>query len=334
MRVFLLVLATLALVGMPACAADAPAPADPAPSDVLPSWRAGKVRDAILAWLDAVTDPAWPDFIPVAERVAVFDHDGTSWCERPANASTAFQVGLARGFAERGEADPEAMPLRAWLANDRDALRACGWTKAYEGLNAVFARMPVTAYRDSARAWVERTRHERFDARPTELYYVPMLELMRLLEAREFQVWIVTGSAQDFVRSFSAAAAGIPPERVIGSWVTPAYVQNDDGTVTIVRGTQETDNGYERKPANIETRIGRRPVFAAGNSNNDEPMCRYAVTGPRRGLAVWIRHDDGEREYDYGRPGRIGELCEESPAAHMVSMKRDWARVFAIEGAE
>ena len=299
--------------------------------DPLPSWREGEVKTAILAWVEAVTAPTGPDAIPVPERIAVFDNDGTSWCERPDYGSTTFQVDLARSLAARGGVDAGAMPFKAWFAGDTDALREFGWNEAYVQMNAAFAGMPVAAYRDSALAWLERTLHPRYGVRRTALYYRPMLELMRLLESRGFQVWIVTGSAQDFVRSFSEAVVGVPPERVIGSWTQPVYVKHDDGTVGLVRGDSQIYNGHEHKPANIEARIGRRPVFAAGNSNNDEPMCRYAVTGPRRGLAIWIRHDDDAREYAYGQPGRIGELCDEHPAALAVSMKRDWARVFAAE---
>ncbi|MBE0566146.1 MAG: haloacid dehalogenase-like hydrolase [Krumholzibacteria bacterium] len=319
MRTFRLSIVLLAVLAAAAAAA----------ADPLPSWHDRPVKAAILGWLAAVTDTTGPDHIPVPERIAVFDNDGTSWCERPGYGPTDFQVDLARSLAARGQIDPEAMPFKAWFADDRDALRAFGWNEAYVRMNAAFAGMPVEAYRDSARAWLARTVHERFGVTHDRLYYPPMLELMRLLEAHAFQVWIVSGGAQDFVRSYSEEVIGIPPERVIGSWTMPVYRRNDDGTVTMVRGDTQTYNGHEHKPANIEARIGRRPVFAAGNSNNDEPMSRYAVTGPRRGLAIWIHHDDGEREYAYGRPGRLGELCAEHPAAHEVSMDRDWVRVFA-----
>ena len=300
-----------------------------AAADSLPSWNAGPVKTAILEWLTATTDEQGPDFIPVPERIAVFDNDGTSWCERPGWGPTDFQVHLARTLAAAGKIDPEAMPFKAWFADDRDALRKHGYQESYGQMNAAFAGMPVAAYRDSARAWLARDIHPRFGVRRTDLYYLPMVELMRLLEAHDFQVWIVTGGVQDFVRAYSEEVIGIPPERVIGTSTQPVYLKNDDGTVTLVRGEVQVNNGHEAKPANIELRIGRRPVFAAGNSNNDEPMCRYAVTGQRLGLAIWIEHDDEEREYEYGRPGRIGELCEEHPSAHAVSMKKDWARVFA-----
>ena len=305
--------------------------AAPAGADPLPSWNDTPVKAAIAEWLAAVTDPFSPEFVPVGERIAVFDNDGTSWCERPDYASTKFQVSLARSMAALGKADPEAMPFKAWFADDRDALRKYGYTQAYIDMNATFAGLPVAAYRDSAQAWLDAQRHSRYGVPYTDLYYTPMLELMRLLEAHGFQVWVVTGAAQDFVRTYIEQAAGIPPERVIGTWTTPIYEENPDGSVSLVRGPLQTYNGHENKPAHIEQRIGHRPVFAAGNSNNDQAMCRYAVTGDHRGLAIWIHHDDAEREFAYDRSTkRIAELVRNHPAAHEVSMKSDWERIFNL----
>lgn len=301
----------------------------PVHAETLSSWGETPVKAAITEWLDAVTDPDGEDFIPVPERVAVFDNDGTSWCERPDYAPTQFQVSLARSMAAQGKADPEAMPFKAWFANDRDALREYGYKQAYIEMNQSFAGMPVAAYRDSARAWLDRTMHSRFGVPYTDLYFAPMIELKDLLVAHGFQVWIVTGAAQDFVRSYSEEVVGIPPERVIGTWTTPVYEMDADGSAHLVRGPLQTYNGHENKPAHIEQRIGRRPVFAAGNSNNDQSMCRYAVTGDRRGFAIWIHHDDATREYDYDRgTGDIADLCETNDSAHEVSVKSDWIRVF------
>ena len=311
------------LLILAACSADRPA------GDALPSWNDGAVKESIDEWLTAVTDPAHPDYIPVPERVAVFDNDGTSWCERPDYTPTTFQVDLARSLAARGEIDGQTMPFSAWFSGDRQALRDFGYHDAYAQLNAAFAGMPVTAYRDSANTWLQRARHSRYDVPYTDLYYAPMLELMALLKENEFQIWIVTGAAQDFVRAYVDSVIGIAPEHVIGTWTTPVYRENEDGSVTIVRGDVQTGNGYENKPVNIETRLGRRPVFAAGNSNNDQPMCRYAVTGARRGLALWVHHDDDEREYEYGRTsGGIADLCRDHARAHRISMKDDWNTLY------
>jgi len=298
-------------------------------ADPLPSWADRPVKHAILDWLVAVTDTAGADFIPVPERIAVLDNDGTLWCERPEYSPTQFQVDLCRSLAARGAIDGEAMPFRAWFADDRKDLRSYGYDKAYEAMNEAFAGMPVSDFRDSVRAWIARTPHERYGVPHTDLYYPAMLELMRLLEAHDFQVWIVTGGIQEFLRSYSEELLGIPPERVIGTTDQPKYTVTADGTVVIVRGRDVITNGGPSKPANIEMRIGRRPVFAAGNSDNDEPMCRYAVTGKRRALALWIHHDDGRREYDYGKPGDLGDLCRDNDRAHEVSMKHDWNRIFA-----
>ncbi len=280
----------------------------------------------------AVTDPAGEDFIPLPERIAVLDNDGTSWVERPDYAPTSFQVALARSLADQGKVDPEAMPFKAWFADDRGALRKFGYGQAYIDLNATFAGMPVEAYRDSARAWLADHPHPRYGVNHTELYYAPMIELKDYLQDHGFEVWIVTGAAQDFVRSYIEETLGIPPSRVIGTYTTPVYGQTVDGMTSMVRGDMQNYNGHENKPAHIEQRIGRRPVFAAGNSNNDQPMCRYAVTGERRGLAIWIHHDDAAREYDYDRgTGRIAELCAEHAAAFEVSIRRDWNRLFRVD---
>ncbi len=297
-------------------------------ADPLPNWRDGEVKTAIEDFLAAVTDPAGDEFVPVAERVAVIDNDGTSWCERPGYWSTQFQVQLMASMADAGKVSPDTMPYSAWLADDRDALRAYGYSEAYQALIRSYAGMPVTAFTDSALAYLDRASDPRFGVRPTDLYYPPMLELMRLLEAHDFQVWVVTGAEQQFVRSFLEDAAGIPPERVIGSWTPPVYGE-EGGEVTMVRGDRQVYNGHQHKPANIELRIGRRPIFAAGNSNNDQAMCRWSVTGPRRAMALWIHHDDAEREYDYDRSTEhIAALAAEHPWTFEVSMARDWARVF------
>lgn len=319
----LLLLAVTLLLGLtPALGADLGAG--------LPSWNEGPTRDAILDYVAAVTEPGGADFIPVAERIAVLDNDGTFWCERPDNVSTAFQRGLLVAQIEQGRIDGNVQPFKAWRKYDRDDLRAFGWREAYRQMNFAFAGLPVTAFRDSAASFLERNLHSEFHVRHTELYYLPMLELARLLEANGFQVWVVTGAEQDFVRSFIEQAAGIPPERVIGSW-TPAKALVEDDRVTVVRDSFQVYNGHEAKPGNIETRIGRRPVFAAGNSNNDQPMCLYALTGPRRSLAIWIHHDDKKREYDYDRGAdRMDKLVKDQPAAHEVSIRRDWNRVFKV----
>lgn len=334
LRRTLVLVAVVACLGLSACCSKCPAPvAAAAPAaDPLPSWNDSGVKSAIMDYLAAITDPAHADFIPVEERVAILDNDGTSWCERPDNVPRSFQVGLLRSLVESGHTDGTEMPFRAWLEGDRQALREFGYLASYEHMNARFAGMPVTAYRDSVRAFLERARHSQFGVRYTELYYTPMRELKDLLEHHRFQVWIITGGPQDFVRAYIEDTFGIAPERVVGSWTTPVYEHHEDGSVSMVRGAVQQYNGHEHKPAHVELRIGRRPVFAAGNSNNDEPMCRWAATGPRRSLALWIHHDDAEREDAYDRgTSRIAELCGDLPQAHEVSMTKHWGRVFDHE---
>ena len=321
LRPILLPLSLLALLALGARAADP-----------LPSWREGAARSAILAFVAAVTDSSGADFVPQRERIAVIDNDGTTWCERPDYVPTEFQVQLMASRAAAGVVDPDSMPYRAWLAGDRDALREYGWSAAYQALIRSFAGMPVEAFADSARAYLARTRHPRFGVAPVALIYQPMRELYGLLAENGFEIWVVTGGEQAFVRSYIESALGVPPARVIGSWTPPVYHEEPDGTVRMVRGDEQVYNGHEHKPANIQLRIGRRPIFAAGNSDNDQPMARWSVSGPRRALALWIHHDDAQREYAYERRvGRIAALAADHPRVHEVSMARDWARIFALE---
>ena len=302
--------------------------ASPVLAGELPSWNDSPAKAAIIDYLAAVTSEGHPDFIPVPERIAVLDNDGTFWCERPDYASTIFQRRLLMSLIEQGKVDGTRQPFKAWVEYDRDDLRDFGWREAYRQMNQSFAGMPVTAFRDSARVFLDQTLHSEFNVHYTELYFQPMLELARLLEAHQFLVWVVTGAGQDFVRSYIEQAAAIPPERVIGTW-TPAVSRVEGDLVTMVRDSFQIYNGHAAKPGNIETRIGRRPVFAAGNSNNDQPMCLYSVTGPHRSLAIWIHHDDKKREYDYDRgTDLMDKLVKQFENAYEVSIRRDWNQVF------
>ncbi|MCB1184373.1 haloacid dehalogenase-like hydrolase, partial [bacterium] len=222
----------------------------PARADELPSWRETPVRSALLAWLADVTREGGPDYIPPAERIAVFDNDGTSACERPHGGSSAFQKDLLRTFVAEGRADGADPVLAAWLADDRDALKAVGWTEAYARMNAAFAGMEMGAYRDSAWAWVARNPHERFGVPVDRLYYAPMIELKDLLEAHGFQVWIVTASTQEYIRAVAPAGFGIAPGRVIGTWTAGEYGV-EDGRSVLRRGAEQHNNGYENKPGSI-----------------------------------------------------------------------------------
>ena len=294
----------------------------------LPSWNDTPVKQAIFDYLKAVTTNGSPDFIPVAERVAVFDNDGTYWCERPNYPSTLFQAHLVSRLAENGVVDGDQMPFKAWISDNKGALKKYGWTESYREMNAAFGGMPVEAFRDSARAFMDRSRHPEYHVPFAQLYYAPMHELADLLKDHGFQLWVVTGSEQDFMRSFLEDATGVPPERVIGSW-TPAVATQEGKEIKVVRGTVQVYNGHEAKPGNIDTRIGRRPVFCVGNSNNDQPMCRYTVTGQRRGMALWVLHDDSRREYKYDKSTNdMAGLVKESDHAWKISMAEDWKVLF------
>ncbi len=297
-------------------------------ADELPSWNNSPVKDAILEYLAAVVNPDSEDFVPTNERVAVFDNDGTFICERPRYPSSLFQISLLKSLAAEGLVDGKEMPYKAWIDYDRKALDKFGWKKSWKIMNNTFAGMPVEAFKDSARVFMNHTLHEKYEVPLIKLYYVPMQELAILLKSHEFQLWVVTGSEQDFMRSYLEDATGVPPEKIIGSW-TPAVSTQEGDEIIIVRGTDQVYNGHQAKPGNIETRIGRRPLFVVGNSDNDQPMCRYAITGKRRGFALWIHHDDPKREYKYdGGTEDMADLVKNNDNAWRMDMSKDWKIVF------
>jgi phosphoserine phosphatase len=303
--------------------------------DRLPSWREGDAKGAILAFVDGVTASGSVAFVPPAARIAVFDNDGTLWCERPTYPQAYFL--LERLHAQAVE-DPElaARPVvQALLAGDLRAAMAGGLEPLADVLLETHAGLTAEEFTAAASAWFGRAVHPRFGVSFRSLAYRPMLELIDLLRSATFRVFVVTGGGVEFVRAVSQALYGIPPDDVVGTSVELG-VERRDGRMVLVRqaALRGHPNEGEPKPANIQAHIGLRPIFAAGNSAGDREMLEYCSTGPLPSLAIVIDHDDPEREYAY--PGASftdphAEPILESAAAlgwTVVSMRRDWDAVF------
>jgi hypothetical protein len=302
--------------------------------DPLPSWDDGPARGAIVAFVEAVTTEGSPDFVPPGDRIAVFDNDGTLWCERPVYVQAAF---IADRVAAMVEADPtlaERPGFRAVLDRDLKALADLGEAGIADLVAATHGGMTPDAFGAMAREWLATARHPRFDRPYTDLTYRPMVELLDFLRARGFSTFIVTGGGVEFVRAFAEPAYGIPPHQVVGSTIALRFELRDD-VPTIVREPRIDfiDDG-PGKPVGIQSRIGRRPILAVGNSDGDEEMLRWttAGTGPRLGLIV--HHSDAAREYAYDRESPVGRLhraLDEAPDRGwvVIDMKRDWRRIFS-----
>lgn len=302
-------------------------------ADPLPSWNQGAAKQRIIAFVESVSDPASDDFVPAAARIAVFDNDGTLWSEQPVYFQLIFAMERLVAMAKQDPSILKSDALKAAAAGDMKALAVTGKEGLLEVVTVAHSGMTVAAFDQEVRAWLKTAQHPAKKRGYDTLVYQPMLELLSYLRDKGFKTYIVSGGGIDFIRAFAERAYNIPPEQVIGSSGKSSY-QMVDGKPAIMKdpGIAFIDD-KEGKPVAIASRIGRRPIFAAGNSDGDFQMLEWttAAEGPRFGLLV--HHTDGEREWAYDRDGHVGHLDRGLDEAGkrdwlLVDMKRDWARVF------
>ncbi|SEP12888.1 Phosphoserine phosphatase [Halogranum amylolyticum] len=311
----------------------------------LSSWNDGRTKQAIHTFVEKVTTPDSPDFVPPAERIAVFDNDGTLWIERPMYVQLAFTVDRIRELAPQHPEWENEQPYEAALDNDLEALAALGQKELVELLAATHAGMTTDEFEAIVTDWLETARDPRFDRHYTELAYQPMLELLSFLRANEFKTFIVSGGGVEFMRQMSEATYGIPPERVVGSSGKTRYEVRDGEPVLVKLPEVEFVNDEAGKPVGIHKFIGRRPIAAFGNSAGDREMLEWTEAGDGPRLLMLVDHDDAKREYDYSMDeGLVGEAPDESSQPTrdvatergwvVASMKDDWKHVFPFEQAD
>ena len=296
----------------------------------LRSWNDGPTRDALIEFIDAA------DSLPVEDRVAVFDNDGTLWCEKPNYPQLLFMLDeLGRAAA----ADPTVASreeYRALIDRDAAAQAAIGLERIAFALLELCAGIGPEEFNDRVVSFFARHRHPDRGVPYVDLRYQPMLELLDELRAHRFDVFIVTGGGAEFVRAISRPFYAVSPDAVVGSLVGYDFVRDETGGPTLLRTTDlfgEVNEGAP-KVTNIQLQLGRRPIFAAGNSPGDAEMLEYAVAVDGPSMALLVDHDDAEREYAY--EGRAGSFETEGSFADaaarlgitIASMRRDWARVF------
>lgn len=302
----------------------------PAPA-ALPSWNDGASKADITRFVEAVTTPG-PDFVPVEQRVAVFDNDGTLWVEQPIYTEVAFSLARAAQLARTDPALAVRPAFQAALSGDPARLAAMSQSDLLELVTATHSGLTTDAFTEAARAWLAASRHPRFGRPYTASVYQPMLELMDYLRAHDFAVYIVSGGDTDFMRTFAASTYKTPPERVIGSY-NVTLLKESNGRFLLERTPVMRPDDKADKPSNIALHIGRRPIFAAGNSDGDLQMLQYSTSGGGRRLGVIVHHDDAVREYAYDRASKVGTLDKALDAAGpsgwtIISMKNDWRLVF------
>jgi phosphoserine phosphatase len=305
-----------------------------AQSDPLQSWRHGPGKQAILRFVADVVRIGSPRFVPQAERIAVFDNDGTLWAEQPVYFQVQFAFDRIRELAPRHPQWTETQPFKAVLDGDRTALAAAGQKGLVEILAATHTGMTTDEFDWIVADWLAKACHPRFNRPYTQMAYQPMLEMLSYLRSNGFKPYIVSGGGVELIRGFAERIYGIPPDQVIGSPVVTRFERRPDGRPVLMREPKAlfVDDG-PGKPEAIDRIIGRAPILAFGNSDGDLPMLQYTAAGAGARFVGLVHHTDAEREWAYDRASHVGRLDKALDEAGqrgwtVVDMKRDWLTVF------
>lgn len=311
--------------------------------DALPSWNDGPAKSAILDFVRAATTPGSPSFVPVAERIAAFDQDGTLWVEHPVYAQLVFCLDRVPALVKARPDLAKVEPFRTVMSGDRAAMARLSTKDLEKIAAATLTGMSVETFRAEVTKWLAEARDGRWKRRFTELTYLPMQEVLRYLRANGFKTYIVTGGGQDFVRAYSEDVYGIPPEQVVGTALGTKYGHAKDGKPFLTKEPKLLlVDDKAGKPEGIHLVIGRRPVAAVGNSTGDREMLEYTKAGSGPRLAMLVLHDDARREYAYGPAEglpdtKVGTFPQElldqarKQGFVVISMKNDWKRIFTFE---
>ena len=305
-------------------------------ADPLPSWNDGRAKQSIVEFVAKVTKESSPDFVPVAERIATFDNDGTLWCEQPLYFQLAFALDRIKTLAPHHPEWKDKEPFASALKGDVKSALAGGEHALLELVMATHAGMTTQEFEQIVKDWIAKAKHPKTGRSYTEIVYQPMLELLAYLRAKGFKNFIVSGGGVEFMRPWTEGVYGIPPEQVIGSSIKTKF-EIRDGKPVLVRLPEINfiDDGAG-KPVGINQHIGRRPIAAFGNSDGDLQMLQWTTAGSGARLALIVHHTDAEREWAYDRTSHVGRLDKALDEANakgwtVVDMKKDWKRIFPWE---
>ncbi len=309
-------------------------------ADPLPSWNDTDTKKAIITFVEKVTMEGSADFVPCSERIATFDNDGTLWAERPMYFQLLFALDRVKTLAPQHAEWKTADPFASVLKGDLKAVAAAGEKGVMELVAATHAGMTTDEFEKIVADWIAAARHPTTGKPYTEMVFQPMLELLAYLRAKGFKTFIVSGGGIEFMRPWTENVYGIPPEQVVGSSIKTQFELRDGKPVILRLPEIDFIDDKVGKPVGIMSHIGRRPIFAAGNSDGDLQMLQYTTIAsspedktPRFGMI--IHHTDAAREWAYDRDSNIGRLdkaLDESPGRgwHVVNMKDDWKVIYPV----
>lgn len=317
----------LLLLSLPALAADP-----------LPSWNEVPNKKQIIEFVQAVTAEGSKDYVKPAERIAVFDNDGTLWTEQPAYFEVLFAFDEVKRLAPQHPEWKTTQPFQAVLEGDHKALAAAGMDGLLKIIGATHTGVTTEAFIDNAKNWLKQARHPKTGKPFDQMIYQPMLEMLDYLRSQQFKTYIVSGGDTAFMRAFAEEVYGVPPEQVIGSNFVTQF-QLKDGKPQVLRTAKlaHNDDG-PGKPESIDAIIGRRPILAFGNSDGDLQMLQWTAAGPGKRLMGLVHHTDAQREWAYDRNSQVGRLDKALDLAKqqqwtVVDMASDWGRIYPFDPA-
>ncbi len=304
-------------------------------ADPLPSWNDSSPKQAIIAFVEKVTREGSPDFVPVPERIATFDNDGTLWCEQPLYVQLQFAIDRVKALAPQHPEWKDQEPFASLLKGDTEAVLAGGTHAILEIVMATHAGMTTTEFDQIVKDWIATAKNPKTGRLFTEMVYQPMLELLTFLRANGFKTFIVSGGGIEFMRPWTEKIYGIPPEQVVGSSGKLKFEMRDGKPVLVKSPAIDFIDDKDGKPVGIQEHIGRRPIAAFGNSDGDREMLEWTQAGDGARLMMLVHHDDAVREFAYGPESKIGTFSDAlmAEAAQkkwtIISMEDDWNRIFA-----
>ena len=309
-----------------------------AQTDPLPSWNDGPAKKAIVEFVQATTTQGSPKFVAPAERIATFDQDGTLWVEYPMYSQVVYCLERVPAVVKARPELANVEPFKTVMSGNREAMAKLTMPDLLKILAATLTGMPVDEFHAEVGKWLAAAKDHRWKKPYTELTYLPMQEVMKYLRANDYKTYIVTGGGQDFVRVYSEAVYGVPPEQVVGTVGGTNFGYDKSGKAFLTKEPKLLLNDDKAgKPQGIHLMIGRRPVAAFGNSIGDKEMLEYTQAGEGARLMMLVYHDDAKREYAYGAKSKIGNFPDALMADAkkrgwtVISMKNDWKQVFAFE---
>ena len=314
-----------------------------AEADSLPSWNEGPAKQSIIDFVKATTTQGSPQFVPEAERIATFDQDGTLWVSHPIYSQVMYCLDRVPRVVKEKPKLAKVEPFKTVMSGNREKIAKLSMDDLLKIVATTLTGMSVEEFQAEVKAWLSKARDPRWKRLYTELTYQPMQEVLKYLRDSGYKTYIVTGGGQDFVRVYSEATYGIPPEQVVGSALATKYEYDKSGKPFLIKEPKLLLNDNNAgKPEGIHLMIGRKPHAAFGNSTGDEQMLKYTKSGDGARLSMLVLHDDAKREYDYGPAQglpatKVGtftqELYDEAKKQGwtVISMKNDWKQIFAFE---